>query len=87
MKIEVAVMGSPSLIVLNNCGFYGLQAKHELELECSVSASELGSCVKVEVAIPDSRPLTVLRYGLCGRKEFLSLNLSNEGKGSAILFW
>ena len=35
--------------------------------------SELRSCVKVEVAVPGSRPLTVL-YGLCGRKATLNMN-------------
>ena len=73
MKVEVAILGSP---VPNSP--YGVSVRSlwtssntELELECSVSASELRSCVKVEVAVLGS-PVPNSPYGLCGRKATLN---------------
>ena len=53
MKVEVAVLGSPSLIVLNIvCGYKAI-------LNVSLF-SEFRSCVKVEVAVLGSPSLIVL---------------------------
>ena len=61
MKVEVAFLGSPSLIVL----MVFLDVSNS-ELETHIS--ELRSCVKVEVAVLGSPSLIVLNnYGLCGR--------------------
>ena len=51
MKVEVAVLGSPSLIVRKVCG-------RKATLYCSIL--ELRSCVKVEVAVLGSPSLTAL---------------------------
>ena len=52
MKVEVAILGSPSLIVRDLSG-----RKATLNLKPS---SELSSCVKVEVAVLGSPSLMVL---------------------------
>ena len=86
MKVEVAVLGSPSLIVL----------MVSVDVEKHYLLSEFRSCVKVEVAVLGSPSLTVLMvsvdvekhyllsefrscvkvpnspYGLCGRKATLN---------------
>ena len=59
MKVEVAVLGSPSLTVL----MVSVDVKQH-------SRTEVRSCVKVEVAVL-GRPNP---YGLCGRKAALNLN-------------
>ena len=63
VKVEVDVLGSPSLIVLmvSACG-------RKATLNCSLS--ELRSCVKVEVDVPNSP------YGFCGRKASLNCSIS-----------
>ena len=53
MKVEVAVLGSPSLIVLMD----SVDVKQH-------RASELRSCVKVEVAVLGSPSLIVLMYSV-----------------------
>ena len=53
MKVEVAVLGSPSLIVL--VVFCGRKATLNLDLE-----AEIRSCVKVEVAVLGSPSLTII---------------------------
>ena len=58
MKVEVAVLGSPSLI--------SLMVSVDVKQHVYQSVSELRSCVKVEVAVPN-RP-----DGLCGRKATLN---------------
>ena len=55
MKVDVAVLGSPSLMVPTD----SVDVKEKIELDIS---SELRSCVKVDVAVPNSP------CGLCGRK-------------------
>ena len=57
MKVEVDVLGSPSLIVL----MVSVNAKQH-------QRTELRSCVKVEVAVRGSPSLIVHSYGLYGRK-------------------
>ena len=63
MKVEVAVLGSPSLTVLIVSG-------RKATLNQSVR-SEMRSCVKVEVAILGSQSLIVLMVGVDGRKAAL----------------
>ena len=54
MKVEVAVLGPPSLTVLTvSCG-------RKATLNCSIS--ELRSCVKVEVDVLGSPSLINLRF-------------------------
>ena len=48
MKVEVAVLGSPSLIVRM------VSAGRKTTLNLNLCHSELRSCVKVEVAVPNS---------------------------------
>ena len=55
MKVEVAVLGSPSLTVL----MVGLFERKAI-LNFNVEVTELRSCVKVEVAVLVSQSLTVL---------------------------
>ena len=50
VKVEVAVLGSPSLIIRMVCG----DVKQNWNI-----ASELRSCVKVEVAVPGSPSLII----------------------------
>ena len=64
MKVEVVVLGSPSLKVLN---MVSVDTKQHLKKERL--CSELRSCVKVEVAVLGSLSLKVLNnYGLCRHK-------------------
>ena len=63
MKVEVAVLGSPSLIVLN--GLCGRKAT------LNESATELRSCVKVEVDVLGSPSLTVLNMVYVVVKQYL----------------
>ena len=51
MKVEVAVLDCPSLIIL--------KVSVDVKQHCSIS--ELRSCVKVEVAVLDSPSLIILR--------------------------
>ena len=51
MKVEVAVLGSPSLIVLNMVSVDVKQRKRKKYMN-----TELTSCVKVEMAVLGSRP-------------------------------
>ena len=68
MKVEVAVLGSPSLIVL----MVSVCTQSNIELAVN---SELGCCVKVEVAVLGA-------YCLCGLKATLNLNLKfSESSG------
>ena len=63
MKVEVAVLGSPSLVVL----MVSVDVKqHQLEQQSSDR-----SCVKVEVGVFGSLSLILSPYGLCGRKATL----------------
>ena len=63
MKVEVAVLGSPSLVVL----MVSVDVKqHQLEQQSSDR-----SCVKVEVDVFGSLSLILSPYGLCGRKATL----------------
>ena len=55
MKVEVAVLGSPCVIVRT----VSVDIVHHCE-------TELGSCVKVEVDVPGSQSLIVRT--VCGRK-------------------
>ena len=58
VKVEVAVLGSPSLIVLN---MVIVDVKQHTELEHHILSSVLRSCVKVEVAVLGSSSRIVLR--------------------------
>ena len=71
VKVEVAVLGSPSLISL-----YGLCGRRAT-LNCQ-GRSKLRSCLTVEVAVLGSPSPTVLNNGLCGRKATLNLNLLSK---------
>ena len=71
MTVEVAVLGSPSLIVLN----YGLCGrKATLNLNCS--NSELKSCVSDSRSGRPGLPVPNSQYGLCERKATVNLNCS-----------
>ena len=63
VKVEVAVLGSPSL----SLSLWSLWTLGNVELELGTSASELWSWVKIEVAGLGS-PSLIRPYGLCGRK-------------------
>ena len=66
MKVEVAVLGSPSLTVQSSgavCESRG--GRPGLPVP---NSSELRSCVKVEVAVQGSLFVPNSPYGLCGRK-------------------
>ena len=66
MKAEMAVLGSPSLIVRTICGRTATfeeeeeQQQQEQEQEQEPHASELRSCVKAEMAVLGSPSLVVL---------------------------
>ena len=62
MKVEVDVLGFPSLIVLINC-----LCGHTATLNMA-SVRELRRCVKVEVDV-----LVYTAYGLCGHKATLNM--------------
>ena len=74
MKVEVAVLGSPSLIVP-----YGLCGRKAILNERKTVRAQ--SCVKVEVAALGSPSLTVL-YGLCDREATLSERLHWQSSGA-----
>ena len=64
MKVEVAVLGFPILIVLT----VSVDVKqHCTELKRTIS-SELRNCVKVEVVVLGSPSVPNNPYDLCGRK-------------------
>ena len=68
MKVEVAVLGSPSLIVL-----MGSVDVTEEALNLNMQFPQLRRCVYVEVAVLGRPPNSP--YGLCGSKETLNLNM------------
>ena len=60
VKVEVAVLGSPSLIVC--MGF--VDVRQHLKKKKKWSTTEFRSCVKVEMAVLGSPSLTVLKISL-----------------------
>ena len=56
MKVEVAVLGSPSLIILT----VSVDVKQHLK--------KLRGCVRVEVEVSPGLPVPRTPYGLCGGK-------------------
>ena len=75
MKVEVAILGSPS--PNSPYGLCGRKATFEEEEGGRVS--KLKSCVKVEVAILGS-PSPDSPCGLCGRKATVELKKKNGGE-------
>ena len=71
MKVEMAVLGSPSLLA-------SMISVHELEQR----RSELLSCVKVEVALLGSRSLIVRMASVRARKVTLKLNRDTQSSGA-----
>ena len=74
VKVDLAVLGSPSLVVRMIHG-HKATFKEEEEEQAQAQASELRSCVKVEVAVLGS-PVPNSPYGLCGRKATLDERLN-----------
>ena len=65
MKVEVAVLGSPSLTVL--------VVSVDVKQHRTCKGAELRSCVEVEVAVLGP-------YGLCGRKPTLNWTCRREAE-------
>ena len=77
MKVEVAVLGSPSLTVLKySCG-------RKATLKKKLYKTEFRSCVKVEMAVLGS-PVPISTYGLCGRKATLKKKLCKTELSSCV---
>ena len=74
MKVEVAVLGSPSLISLT----VSVGVRQHFNNNNNDSMAEFRSCVKVEVAVLVSPSLIIKPYGFCGRKA--TLNNSEASK-------
>ena len=81
MKVEVAILGSPSFID----SLYGLSGrKATLERKKKRKEKNEWSCVKVEVAVLGSPSFIDIYspYGLCGRKATLNLNSDTQSSGA-----
>ena len=76
VKVQVAVLGSPSLIVL----MVSVDVRQQWTW---TSSPELGSCVKVEVPILGSPSLTHTARGLCGLEATLNLNSLHSRESSS----
>ena len=70
----MAVLGSPSLIVLT----VSLDVKQHLTKERERERTELMSCVKVEVAVLDSPSLIVLTVSVDVKQHWTFLQQSSE---------